>query len=446
MRAFVGKSVWVKEEGLRLEASTYASGGLEARDKILKSGWNWKRLDVLCDIFNGPRFVRSYVRDPKRGIPFLSSSDMLLADPQGVPFLSLKNTSPVLMEKLTIRTGWTLISCSGTIGRTVFVRSDMEGMTASQHVMRTVIKDPVIWPGYLFAFLTSSLAQSMIKQKTYGNVIQHIEPQHIGDLPVPLPDDIEQQCIHNMVMSAARDRTEASNLFHEVEAYFDSLIGPMSSTHDHAYMLGVAYRSKLNMRLDAFHHIGWAVESNINEGDRIADLAVVISTNRVPRIYVKRGIPFLSGIDIFQMRPTARVRLATYIADRFGTRVKNGDIAIQGSGQRYGLVGRAAYIGNRLDGWAASHDLFRIRTSNIADTARIYAFLRSDSGHRAMLRHSYGTSIPHVNPDGIASVCIPPLPSDLTAKAVKALQLIEQADADEEQAIRKVEQWLNSLN
>ncbi len=158
--------------------------------------------------------------------------------------------------------------------------------------------------------------------------------------------------------------------------------------------------------------------------------------------------PFLCRIHSFKFTfhiflGQDHVHLAGYIADRFEARVKSKDIAIQGSGQRYGLLGRPAYIGTRLDGWAASHDLFRIRASSIDCTARIYAFLRSDSGHRAMLRHSYGTSIPHVNPEGIASVRVPTLSTDLAVKATRVLQLIELADADEEQAIREVEQWVN---
>jgi len=59
-----------------------------------------------------------------------------------------------------------------------------------------------------------------------------------------------------------------------------------------------------------------------------------------------------------------------------------------------------------------------------------------------MLRHSYGTSIPHVNPEGIASLIVPPLPPTLLAGANRALALREQADADEERAIREVEAWL----
>jgi type I restriction enzyme, S subunit len=188
--------------------------------------------------------------------------------------------------------------------------------------------------------------------------------------------------------------------------------------------------------------VGWAVEAVFESGDRIDALGQVIGTNRVPRIYVERGVPFVSGIDVFRIRPDARVRIATFIADRFDARIKSWDLAVQGSGQRYGLVGRAAFVGSRLDGWASTHDLFRIRTGDRITTARIFAFLCSAAGRRVMLRHSYGTSIPHVNPDGIGEVRVPVLPTDLERAAVRALELRDQADLDEERAIREVEAWL----
>ncbi len=99
MKAFIGKSTWLEEEeGHRLDASTYASGGYEVRENI-QHGVHWERLDKLANIFYGARFARNYVRDPERGVPFLSSSDMLLADIRGVPFLSLENTLPNLVPE-----------------------------------------------------------------------------------------------------------------------------------------------------------------------------------------------------------------------------------------------------------------------------------------------------------------------------------------------------------
>jgi hypothetical protein len=52
-------------------------------------------------------------------------------------------------------------------------------------------------------------------------------------------------------------------------------------------------------------------------------------------------------------------------------------------------------------------------------------------------------SYPAINPEGVATLKVPPLPLDLAANANRALELREQADADEERAIREVEAWLS---
>lgn len=442
MFTFIARSAWAEEEGLRLDAATYASGGLEERDHITLSRRlpSWRRLASLAELRYEGRFARKYVRDENLSVPFLTASDIQLADLKGMLRLSIKRTPQ--LPSLLLEEGWSLLSRSGTIGKVAYVRAEMAGMAASDDIIRCIPRPAVIYSGYLFAFLAGAQAQVMIRQKTYGNVIQHIEPEHIADMPVPIPNDAFQERIHGLVTRAAEARTEASRLLDAASGYFDALAGPMPSSHDHAYALGVVRSRDLDYRLDAFHHVGWASEAKFDAGDRIDSLAEIISTNRVPRVYIAEGIPFLSGIDVFRFRPSVRVHLAPYIADAFAARVSAGDIAIQGSGQRYGLLGRPAYIGKYMDGWAASHDLFRIRAQTLRDTSRIYAFLRSESGHRVMLRHSYGTSIPHVNPYGIADICIPALPPDLDEAATRAIELREQADADEDIAIREVEAWV----
>ncbi len=440
-KVFQVKRGWLADQTSRLDAAAYGEGGLAARDRIKAGPWPWCPLEKLGEIYLPPRFSRRYVRDPSRGVRFLSSSDMLLADLHGLPLLSRR--AMLDLHPLTGTAGSTLVSRSGTIGRTAYWRDEMHDMAVSEHVIHVRPIRSRVLAGYLFAFLTSELAQAMIRQHTFGSVVQHIQPHHLATLPVPLPEAPDQRRIHDLVDGAAAKRTEASRLLDEASAFFDAQAGPLRWSYEHSLALRIVRRSELNARLDGFHHVGWAIETLQEGGAAVADLGEVISTPRVPRIYAARGVPFLSGIDIFRARPTIRVRLARHVAERFGAFISAGELAIQGSGQRYGLLGRAAFVGRRLDGWAASHDLFRIHLHSKVDAGRIYAFLRSEVGRRAMLRHSYGTSIPHVSPTGIAKLRIPELPAPLTDGANQALQLREQADADEERAIREVEAWLS---
>ena len=83
----------------------------------------------MAGIFNDPRFARSYVRDEEHGIPFLDSTDILRADLSFVPLLAKRQVQA--RPELVIEPSWTLISCSGTVGRMVFSRPDMSGMAGS---------------------------------------------------------------------------------------------------------------------------------------------------------------------------------------------------------------------------------------------------------------------------------------------------------------------------
>lgn len=410
MHTFTVQRTWLDDEGYRLDPRSYAEGALAVRNRITSGPLQWYPLERVARIFRGPLHKRVYVTDPDRGVPYLTGADVSQADlPRNLKLSALLTPE---LPILRVQAGWTLISSAGTVGNATFVRPEMEAFAVSQDMLRVAPFDPDT-EGYIFAFLASQGARALLRLRTYGSVVDRIEPKHIADLPVPFPEPSIRHRIHALVKGAADARTEVARLLDEAARYFDDLAGPMPSVHEHAYAVGIVPRSKLGLRLDAFPHVGWAAESKPNNGDEVGDLGDIVSTQRVPRIYAARGVPFLSGIDIFRIRPVTRVNLAKHVADSFGARVARGELAIQGSGQRYGLVGQAAYIGERLDGWSASHDLFRIRTGNPNVTARIFAFLRSSAGRRAMLRHSYGTSIPHVNPEGIAAVRVPALSRDL---------------------------------
>ncbi|WP_316893409.1 restriction endonuclease subunit S, partial [Ralstonia mannitolilytica] len=205
-------SAWLENNGRRLDCGPYMSGAVEAKE-LLKRHKNEALKSLTANhnggIFNGPRFPRVYVDDPTNGVPFLGSTDILDADLSNVSLLSKKqiNGNPALV----LDEGWTLITCSGTIGRMAYARSDMKGMAGSQHFMRVVPDITKITPGYLYAYLSSRFGVPIVVSGTYGAIIQHIEPHHIADLPVPRLGDIEEQA-NELVQRAAELRVEATEL------------------------------------------------------------------------------------------------------------------------------------------------------------------------------------------------------------------------------------------
>jgi type I restriction enzyme, S subunit len=364
---------------------------------------------------------------------------MLLLDLRGVPVVSRTMTNNV--EDLRIEGGWTLISRSGTIGRTAFVRPQMVGMLLSEHAIRAAPVEGGIDAGYLFAYLSAGPTQAMIKQRTYGTIVQHIEPDHIADIPVPVPSGSDQKEIGDLVRQAADRRTEASRLLDLASDHFDLAMPAFRFSHDHQLASGLVRNANLRARLDAFYHAGWAVEGASEQGERLSEIADVNVPGRMKLVAAERGFDFLTGVDVYQSRPQATKKIARWLAGCSDLIVHSGQILLQVDGQRYGLLGRPAMVGSRVDGRAASWHLARITTEA---AGRVVAYARSEIGRRSIVRISSGTSVPAITQTGLASVRIPSLPAVLNKGAEAALVLREEADREEDLAIQKVEAWLDS--
>ena len=183
-------SGWLERDGRRLDCGPYMSGALEAKvllasirarkDKLpdLTSGYNG-------GIYNGPQFKRNYVESAEHGVRFLTGGDVMRADLSDLPFLRRRDAKSPKLSHLRISAGMTLISCSGTIGRMSFARADMDGIWSSQDVMKIVPDPAKVYPGYLYAYLSSKFGVPLVVNGTYGAIIQHIEPEHLADISVP---------------------------------------------------------------------------------------------------------------------------------------------------------------------------------------------------------------------------------------------------------------------
>jgi type I restriction enzyme S subunit len=221
-------SDWLADQGFRLDPSPYLSGALEAR-KLLERFPDTVRLDSVTaghngGIFNGPKFRRIYVPDPDYGVPFLGSTDMLEIDFTNLPRLKTSDAESDKLSYLQVKPGMTLISCSGSIGRMGYVRPDMAGFWSSQDVLKVEANPERIKSGYLYAFMSSRFGEALVKSSAYGAIIQHIEPHHIADLPVPRFDAKLEDRIHRMVEISARLRARfQAGLVAATEDFFRSV-------------------------------------------------------------------------------------------------------------------------------------------------------------------------------------------------------------------------------
>lgn len=136
---------------------------------------------IAKKIFVGNRGKRMYVKD---GIPFLSSSEMMLFNPKSKCKKINKNTpllSTLLVEKNNI-----LISRSGTVGNTVIVSEDLNNIAISEHALRLVVDTKKILPEYVFCFLKTKYGMRSMEASSFGSVIITLNEELIGNIELPI--------------------------------------------------------------------------------------------------------------------------------------------------------------------------------------------------------------------------------------------------------------------
>lgn len=417
-------SGWLGRDGRRLDCGPYMSGALEARVRLehLKARKDTLRevtLGGMAGIFNGPRFARSYVDDARFGVPFLGSTDILNADLTGLPLLSRRQVEA--NPRLVVREGWTLITCSGTIGRMAFARSDMDGMAGSQHFMRVVPDPERIPPGYLYAYLSSKFGVPLIVGGTYGAIIQHIEPEHIAGLLVPrLSTKLERE-VHERIESSSSLRVRASASLRAVAARFDSLVAGVEPTRKAATpRITLVPASSVQRRLDAQFHdpLVQRVRERLQAGahktiGEFCDRVVLPGIfKRIHIDDVAYGAPYYTGAALFWLEPVPKGILARRTSLFDEVSLEKGTVLVQAFGQEGGITGRSVWVGRHLDGATTTHMLVRLRASTEAATAYLFGFLQSGAAYRQIASLPYGGSIPHLDEAGIATVVIPVLAND----------------------------------
>lgn len=91
-------------------------------------------------------------------------------------------------DMVTVHKGDLLLTRSGSIGRLVYVSTVMDGQIVSDDMIRVRIPSENI-RAYVAAFLLSDNVHAQMLMNEYGSVQQHLEPTHVRDLLVPIPED-----------------------------------------------------------------------------------------------------------------------------------------------------------------------------------------------------------------------------------------------------------------
>lgn len=437
----------VGKDGVRLDSKFHLSNGLTTVRKIINSRYSIESLNnVTTNIFNGPRFKRIYVNNPLNGIPFMGSSDMLRTHLDSLKLISKKYSKNI--DSLKIKENWILVSCSGTIGNTVFTNRDFVDKTASQHIMRIIPDRQKIKEGFLYAYLSSKYGYALLTQGTYGAVIQHIEPAHIENIPVPIFPESKQQEIHNLIIESANLRVEANRLLEEAHNKIVSLLNIDDSERVGNVSIKNILTSHQKRFESQFHKsVGSIYRDKIYESDYILlkDASEKIFRPGIfKRNYVKYGVDFLGGSDITKHIPNSEKKLSKKQTSNFDELTLKEDWILVTCG---GTIGTSVLVNSYLADKLASQHILRVIPKDVK-SGYLFAFLSSDIGIKVIQSFTYGSVIPQIEPHHLELVPIPLLENEVMDKihlsVMKYKCNLNEAIVKENQAISLVEKEIES--
>lgn len=171
------------------------------------------QLESNIKIFMGPRWNSSNIKvdnpsDTSCLTPYLTANGALELRRFTIKWINpaLANSKQkMFMDMLRVKEGDIMITRSGTIGKMTYATKDMaENYLVSDDLVRIRVQDKNL-RAYLVSYFASKTALSLMLLDEYGSVQQHLQPRHIQEMIIPVPDD----------WSLAQNMIDAGNKFIE---------------------------------------------------------------------------------------------------------------------------------------------------------------------------------------------------------------------------------------
>lgn len=389
----------------RLEAETYLADGYGIRLAIEAKTSGWVRFGQLAKASAPPR-IKQVMVSPEYGVPYLNTSQVFDVRPKPRKWLAMSKTTKA--EERLVKEGTILVMASATVGRSIVATKAHENTVISHHFMRVLPVDAE-FAGWVYAFLRSPHALSMMKGSQYASVIRHIEPRHLATLPVPEVSREVAARFQSRVDTIVACRNNAARLRDTAEAAFAAAIGQIGTAgREEGFTVSLTAAVAGRRRLEAAYHTprAQAIIDSFKTWERLGDITDGIWWgNRFKRHYGDNGIPYLSADDVFTTNPYSSTRILVNPNDGHESFfVERGWIVMACSGQTYGLNGAAAITTEWHENAFFSHDMIRIKPKVGARAGYLLTVLTHPVlGRPLLIREAYGMSIPHLDPGDVAA-------------------------------------------
>ena len=165
-------------------------------------GWSVTTLGQLVpgiQIFKGPRLRTDNINvngitEGAQVEPYYTPSAILQEKADSVKYLDLARATAKQLkdfQKVRLHRGDIVITRSGSIGRASIITAQFDNVIASDDMIRVRIDDENL-RYYIYCYLQSKEAIDQMMRNEYGSIQQHLEPVHISNLLIPVPDDLSK--------------------------------------------------------------------------------------------------------------------------------------------------------------------------------------------------------------------------------------------------------------
>ena len=416
----------VRAHGWRLEASVFDQDATMARQNVIPQSVSFSDLAAAHYV---NRFKRVYC-NKNFGEPFYLPSQITEVRPQADKFISRE--SPCDFGKLRVHEGQILLTRSGTIGTISYVSKTLAGKILSDDVIRIDTKN-FYDAGYIYVYLKSSVGQQFLLTNRYGAVIEHIEPKHLANLPLPVSSEGLRRQIHELIVRSYELRDESNELIDEAERILiDELHLPPIEDFRREKIFSIKL-GDLRGRLDASFYAPIVkriidhLRFHAAEVTTVADGRIsqeVILPGRFKRVYVDEGhgVPFFGGRSIGELDPSDKKYLSLTQHDkkiRDELTIRENMVLITCSG----TIGDVSLVPKHWDGWAMTHDIIRlVPTEDFA--GYVYVWLQSVYAGEIIKSFSYGAVVRHIEKFHLEAVPVPLLKDGAVQSRINSMALL----------------------
>lgn len=278
--------------------------------------------DYAQDIYlpQGARSSMNYV-DEFEGTPYLSPSETF-----SFPFKPNKYVHEDY-EDFKVPENELLVTCSGSVGRCLISDDALTDFIISGDLIRVSIDEK--YRGFIYAYLKSCFGQVLIVKDQYGSTVNHINPEHMMNVPVPhIPELISE--INEKINLCCKIRKEAFSKFSKAEKLFYKELNLPNLKNERdiffnndwelcAFDKNVTSVKNNHLRFDAsFNHPlverisqYLTMKESKSEGKvyKLTDFVDISLPPRFKRQYVDKseGIPLLQGTHISEIKPQSKI-------------------------------------------------------------------------------------------------------------------------------------------